>query len=310
MGPGRRETACAKAGIVAARSFPWLSCSEVVEIRAVNAAQTVLVIDEALGEPAPWAVQLSRLFSVVTTASLAGAAVLGDRLHIGVVILVLRAPHDRARTLITALRRHPRFEEVPVFVMSPEAPLVSAELVGLTEVDVVNPAEAHYDFSLQVSSAASRRSSRPAPRRPSSASAVRVSDFRSVLPPVFDSPQRLLGRFAHECGEHGQRGLQLCERLSSRDSSSHDRRRAAEELRSLLELMRADALVFQQGELSQLLGLAEQVVARLNTTTQLVVPRGVVGLLSAFAELGPNDAGFSGFDAELHRIRLQSALGR
>ena len=146
----------------------------------------MLVIDEALSEPAPWAVQLGRLFSVVTTASLAGAAVLGDRLEVAAVVLVLGGACDRARTLITALRGHPRFGEVPVFVISPEVSLLSAELLGLSEVDVVNPAQAHYNLSLQVGAAASRRSSRPAPRR--LPALARSSDFRSVLPPILKFP--------------------------------------------------------------------------------------------------------------------------
>ena len=74
--------------------------------------------------------------------------------------------------------------------------------------------------------------------------------------------------------------------------------------------MRADAMVFQQAELSQLLTLAEQVVSRLNTAAPLVVPRGVVGLLSAFGELGAVDDELAAFDTELHRIRLESALDR
>jgi hypothetical protein len=131
-----------------------------------------------------------------------------------------------------------------------------------------------------------------------------------VRAPV-EPAQRLLERFAQDCGERGQRGLALCERLSARESSALERQRAANELRSLLDSARTDAAALQQGELSRLLGLAEQIVSRLTSARgQVVIPRGVVGLLSAVADMRSGPEQLAKFDAELHRLRLEAALER
>jgi hypothetical protein len=75
--------------------------------------------------------------------------------------------------------------------------------------------------------------------------------------------------------------------------------------------VRADAIVLSQPELAGVLALAEQVVGRLNPGKgQVVVPRGVVGLLASVVELGQGVEYLTRFDAELHRIRLESALDR
>lgn len=267
----------------------------------------MLVIDEGISQPGVWMQQLRQLFAVVTAASLAGASVAIDGHELVAIVLVLDASENgRARTLVEALRRRRGFDQVPVFVISTQVSLLAAELVGLSNLDVLDPQHAQYDLSLRVGASASRMSSRPAPRR-----LARSSDIKALTSPDFDPTQRLLARFAQECSQRGQRGLSLCERLSARESSSADRQRAAEDLRNMLNLIRADASVLQQSELSQLLGLAEQVMARLNTIRgQVMVPRGVVGLLSALADLRDGPDQLRRFDAELHRIRLESALGR
>jgi hypothetical protein len=280
-----------------------------VDARIAVRERTVLVIDEGLGEPPQWGDQLRHLFVVVTTASLAGASVAIDGHDVAAVVLVLQAAAgQRARTLITALRRHRSLERAAVFVVCPEVQLLAAELVGLQEVEVLDPHNADYDLSLQVGAAASRLSSRPAPRRLSSM--PQMSAIKSLIPPALDPSQRLLVRFLQGCGERGERGLALCQRLSARETSAAERQRAADDLRSLFNSVRADAGVLQQSEVSGLLGLAEKVVARLKTQRgQIVVPRGVTGLLSAIAELRNPDQ-LAKFDAELHRIRLIGALER
>jgi hypothetical protein len=281
-----------------------------VEPRIALRERTVLVIDEGFAEPAVWVDQLRHLFVVVTTASLAGASVAIDGQEVAAVVLVLAAGGgQRSRTLITALRRHRSLERTAVFVVCHEVSLLAAELVGLADVEVLDPHHAEYDLSLQVGAAASRMSSRPAPRRLSTM--PHLGEFRSLMPPAVDPAQRLLARFAQDCGERGQRGLGLCDRLQARDTTPAERQRAADELRNLLNFIRSDAVVLQQAELSQLLGLAEQIVARLKTQRgQLLVPRGVVGLLSAVAELRSGPSQLAKFDAELHRSRLEIALGR
>lgn len=280
-----------------------------VDPRIALRERTVLVIDEGLADSHPWVDQLRHLFAVVTTASLAGASVAIEGQDVAAVVLVLQASAgQRARTLITALRRHRSLERVAVFVVCPEVQLLAAELVGLSDVEVLDPPNADYDLSLQVGAAASRLSSRPAPRRLSTM--PQIVEIKSLIPPALDPSQRLLARFLQECGERGQRGLALCQRLSARESTATERQRAADDLRSLLNFIRADAGVLQQSELSSLLGLAEQVVSRLNTVRgQMWVPRGVTGLLSAVADLRNPDQ-LAKFDAELHRIRLVSALDR
>ena len=277
--------------------------------RTALRGRTVLVIDEALSEPPLWVGQLRHIFSVVTTASLAGAAVAVDGQDIAAVVLVLSGVDRRARPLVAALRRHPSLGRAALFVVSSDAAMQAAELVGIPDVEVVDPAQAEYDLSLQVGAAASRMSSRPAPRRLSAM--PQMGDAKSLFPPLINTAQRLLERFSQDCAERGQRGLNLCERLSARDTSSSDRLRAADDLKSLLTFIRADALVLSQSELADVLGLAEQVVARLNTIKgQVVVPRGVVGLLASVVELGQGIEHLTRFDAELHRIRLESAIER
>lgn len=283
---------------------------EMSDPRPALRGRKVLVIDEALSETPAWISQLSRVYSVVTIASVAGASVAMEGQDVAAVVLVLTGGESRARQLVTALRRHRGLGRAAVFVVSNETHMLAAQLVGISDVEIVDPVQAEYDLSLQVGAAASRMSSRPAPRRLSSM--LPPAEFRaSLIPPPSDSGQRMLVRFAQECSERGQRGLILCERLSSRDTSGADRQRAAEDLRSLLNFIRADALVLSQGPLAEVLGLAEQVLARLNTARgQLVVPRGVVGLLASVVELGQGVDQLARFDAELHRIRLESAIER
>jgi hypothetical protein len=201
-------------------------------------------------------------------------------------------------------------ERAALFVVSSDLQGLSAELVGIPDVEIVDPQQAEYDLSLQVGAAASRMSSRPAPRRLSSMPLM--GDLKSlVAAPMVNTAHRMLVRFAQDCRERGQRGIALCERLSARDTSLADRQRAADDLKSLLTFIRADALVLSQSELAEVLGLAELVVTRLNTAKgQVVVPRGVVGLLAALIELGQGVEQLARFDAELHRIRLEGAIER
>jgi hypothetical protein len=279
--------------------------------RPAPRGRTVLVIDEALSDPPLWTAQLGRIYRVVTIASLAGASVAMEGQDVAAVVLVLNGSQSRARQLVTALRGHRALGRSAVFVVSDEAHMLAAQLVGISDLEIVDPAQADYDLSLQVGAAASRMSSRPAPRKLSSM-LPQAGEFRaSLIPPPFDGTQRMLVRFAQECSERGQRGLMLCERLSSRDTSAADRQRAAEDLRSLFNFIRADALVLSQGALAEVLGLAEQVLGRLHTVRgQVVVPRGVVGLLASVVELGHGVEQLARFDAELHRIRLESAMER
>jgi hypothetical protein len=274
--------------------------------------RTVLVIDESLSDDSLWIAQLRHLFSVVTIASLAGASVAIERQDVAAVVLVLTGSERRARPLVTALRRHRSLDRTALFVVSPDVPMLAAELVGIADVEIVDPAQAEYDLSLQIGAAASRMSSRPAPRRLSSM-LPQVAEIRpSLIPPVANTGLRMLARFTQDCAERGQRGLLLCERLSARDTTANERQRAAEDLKSLLTFVRADALVLAQSELAEVLGLAEQVLARLNIAKgQVVVPRGVVGLLASLVELGQGGVDQLGrFDTELHRIRLESAIER
>jgi hypothetical protein len=270
----------------------------------------VLIIDECLSDAPLWVAQLRHIFSVVTIASLAGASVAIEGQDIAAVVLVLAGAEDRARPLVAALRRHRSLERAALFVVAHDVTLLSAQLVGIPDVEVLDPGQAEYDLSLQVGAAASRMSSRPAPRRLSTLPQMGDSYAPSALPPP-NTSHRVLTRFTQECAERGQRGLGLCERLSARDTPGAERQRAGEDLKSLLTFIRADALILQQSELAEVLGLAEQVVARLHTARgQVVVPRGVVGLLASVIELGLGVEQLSRFDAELHRLRLVSAIDR
>jgi hypothetical protein len=278
--------------------------------RTALRGRTVLVIDEALSDEPLWIGQLRHIFAVTTIASLAGAPLAIEGQDVAAVVLILTGSESRARPLVSALRRHRSLERAALFVVSSDLQALSAELAGIPDVEIVDPQQAEYDLSLQVGAAASRMSSRPAPRRLSSM--PQMGDFKAMIAqPVVNTAHRMLVRFAQECGERGQRGIALCERLSARDTSAADRQRAAEDLKSLLTFIRADALVLSQSELAEVLGLAEQVVARLNTAKgQVVVPRGVVGLLASVIELGQGVDQLARFDAELHRIRLESAIDR
>jgi hypothetical protein len=278
--------------------------------RTALRGRTVLVIDESLSDAPLWIAQLRHIFSIVTIASLAGATVAIEGQDIAAVVLVLSGAEDRARPLVAALRRHRSLERSALFVVANDVALLSAQLVGIPDVEIVDPNQAEYDLSLQVGAAASRMSSRPAPRRLSTLPQMGDS-FAPSPAPATTGGHRMLTRFTQECAERGQRGLALCERLSARDTTGSERQRAAEDLKSLLTFIRADALVLQQSELAEVLGLAEQVVARLHTAKgQVVVPRGVVGLLASVIELGQGVEQLARFDVELHRIRLVSAIDR
>jgi hypothetical protein len=278
--------------------------------RTALRGRTVLVIDEALSDEPLWIGQLRHIFAVTTIASLAGAPLAIEGQDVAAVVLIMTGSESRARPLVSALRRHRSLERAALFVVSNDLEALSAELAGIPDVEIVDPQQAEYDLSLQVGAAASRMSSRPAPRRLSSM--PQMGDFKAMIaPPTVNTAHRMLVRFAQDCGERGQRGIALCERLSARDTSAVDRQRAAEDLKSLLTFIRADALVLSQRELADVLGLAEHVVARLNTAKgQVVVPRGVVGLLSSVIDLGQGVDQLARFDAELHRIRLEGAIDR
>lgn len=276
--------------------------------RTALRGRTVLVIDDSLESPV-WVGQLRHIFSVVHIASLAGAPAAIESQDIAAVVLVLESGDTLARPLVSALRRHRSLERAALFVITADVPQRITELSGIPDVEVVDPQQAEYDLSLQVGASASRMSSRPAPRKLSSM--PQTSDFKSLLPPVVNTAHRMFARFSLDCRERGPRGLGLCERLSARETTNTDRIRALEELKSLLTFIRADALALSQTELAEVVGLAEQVVARINTAKgQVVVPRGIVGLLSSISELGQGVDQLARFDAELHRIRLESAIER
>jgi hypothetical protein len=291
----------------------------------------VLVIDDSPWSQQTWLTELQASFSVVTISTLAGASVAIEGQDVAAVILVLFEPDQRPRPWISALRRHPSLERVAVFVLARDSALVAADLLGLPGVDVIDPEIADFDLCLRVGAVASRMSSRPVPRRRSESSINDTRRLESLVPkapmsepapavmlaaaptpePVSVMPEfKLHQRFARECVVRGERGLALCERLSQRAAAHTDRARAAEELVSLLSSTKGDAARLQLRELALLFGMAELVASRLNVDKgQLVVPRGVVGLLSALLDLGRVDQLLK-FDVELHRTRLSSAIER
>jgi hypothetical protein len=303
----------------------------------------VLVIDDGPWSQPPWLTQLQELFFVATISTLAGASVAIEGQEVAAVILVLDDPSQQPRTWVSALRRHPNLERTAVFVLARDSALVAADLLGLSDVDVLEPEIANFDLSLRVG--APRMSSRPVPKRlsdpagyandtrrlesllprgPASELPVAGPPLPSVLPaPIGPAPEdKRLQRFARACVEHGERGLTLCLLLSQRSAVAAERARAAEELCALFAIAKGEAALLQLRELSLLFGMSELVVSRLNVGKgQLVVPRGVVGLLSALLDLGSADSpGANGasallqrlskLDLELHRMRLSSAIDR
>lgn len=312
--------------------------------RIARSARMVLVIDDDPWAQPPWLAQLRELFFVVTISTLAGASVAIEGQEVAAVILVLDDPSQQPRTWVSALRRHPNLERTAVFVLARDSALVAADLLGLSDVDVIDPEVANFDLSLRVG--APRMSSRPVPKRLSELAAY-GSDTRrleSLVPKRPESESRLvpvapapsvqaeaiepvredkrLQRFARACVERGERGLALCQLLSQRSAAAAERARAAEELCGLFAIAKREAALAQLRELSLLFEMAELVVSRLNAGKgQLVVPRGVAGLLSALLDLGgadlPGTSGASAllqrlskFDVELHRMRLSSAIDR
>jgi hypothetical protein len=303
----------------------------------------VLVIDDGPWSQPPWLTQLQELFFVATISTLAGASVAIEGQEVAAVILVLDDPSQQPRTWVSALRRHPNLERTAVFVLTRDSALVAADLLGLSDVDVIEPEIANFDLSLRVG--APRMSSRPVPKRlsdpagygndtrrleslvprgPVSESPVAGPPAPSVLPAALGPApeEKRLQRFARACVERAERGLTLCQLLSQRSAVAAARAHAAEELCALFAIAKGEAALLQLRELSLLFGMSELVVSRLNVGKgQLVVPRGVVGLLSALLDLGSadpqgaNGAGallqrLSKLDVELHRMRLSSAIDR
>jgi hypothetical protein len=307
--------------------------------RVARSARMVLVIDDDPWSQPLWLTQLQELFSVVTISTLAGASVAIEGQEVAAVILVLDDASQQPRTWVTALRRHPSLERTAVFVLARESALVAADLLGFTDVDVIEPEVANFDLSMRVGAIAPRMSSRPVPKRgPEPGYGGDTRRLESLAPKPTDalpaltrlpSPapeprdpvleeQRLLG-FARGCAERGERGLALCELLSRRSASGVERARAAEELCALFAIAKGEAALLSLRELALLFGMAELVVSRLNVGKgQLIVPRGVVGLLSALIDLGAARASGASelqqqvakFDVELHRMRLSSAIDR
>lgn len=291
----------------------------------------VLVIDDSPWSQPTWLTELQASFSVVTISTLAGASVAIEGQEVAALVLVLSDADQRPRPWISALRRHPSLERTAVFVLARDSALVAADLLGLLGVDVIDPEIADFDLCLRVCAVASRMSPRPVLRRRSESSVNDTRRLESLVPkapvteqtpaavPVAGPGQEAFGvmpefklhqRFARECVVRGERGLSLCARLSQRAAEHGDRARAAEELLSLLSSTKGDAALLQLRELALLFGMAELVVSRLNVAKgQLVVPRGVVGLLSALLDLGRADQLLK-FDVELHRTRLSSAIER
>lgn len=313
--------------------------------RDARSARMVLVIDASPWSQPPWLTQLQELFFVVTISTLAGASVAIEGQEVTAVVLVLDDPSPQPRTWVSALRRHPNLERTAVFVLARDSALVAADLLGLVDVDVIEPEVANFDLSLRVG--APRMSSRPVPKRlsdpagygndtrrlesllprrvasesPPAAGPRAPSVASGTMEPVRD--EKRLQRFARACVERGERGLALCQLLSQRSAAAAERAGAAEELGALFALAKREAALSQLRELSLLFEMAELVVSRLNAGKgQLVVPRGVVGLLSALLDLGsadlPGPGGtsplllqrLSRFDVELHRMRLSSAIDR
>jgi hypothetical protein len=295
-----------------------------LERSSLRGTRTVLVIDEGSHDAPPWIEQLSGVYAVTTIASLVGARVAIDGRDIAAVVIVLSATTSSARPLAIALRRHPALERTPLFVIGPDVSMIAAELCGLADVNVISGDRAAFELSLQVGAMASRMSSRPAARRtslrPSTPHSLRPSE-----PSGFGGSPVLLAHFGQECAQRARKGLALCELLSRREGELLERRRAADELRALFAATRADAAALQLRELAELLAMAEQTATRLRDelrpsiaqgehTSQLggqvLVPRGVSGLLSALRELAHGGEAVLRFDIELHRTRLQQALAR
>jgi hypothetical protein len=311
--------------------------------RVARSARMVLVIDDGPRSQPPWLTQLQELFLVVTISTLAGASVAIEGQEVAAVILVLDEPSQQPRTWVSALRRHPNLERTAVFVLARDSALVAAELLGLSDVEVIEPEIANFDLSMRVG--VPRMSSRPVPKRlsdptgysndtrrlesllpkgPASESPAAGQPAPSVRPPASGpAPEdKRLQRFARACVERGERGLTLCRLLSERSAVAAERARAAEELGALFAIAKGEAALLSLRELSLLFGMSELLVSRLNAGKgQLVVPRGVVGLLSALLDLGSAElSGASGasallqrlskLDVELHRMRLSSAIER
>lgn len=265
----------------------------------------MLVIDESLRSAAPWFDQLQSTFSVVTISSLAGASVAIDGRDVAAIVIVLMDTHTPARGVAVALRRHPGLERTAIFAISRDVAMVAAELCGLSQLVVLTPEEADYELPMRVGAVASRMSSRPAPRR---APTPNPNSLRPIDAGALAARSQALARFSEDCVTRGERGLVLCTLLSRRDALPGERRRAADELSTLLASIRSDALLLQLGELGSVLALAEQAVVRLPTlSSQVVMPRGVSGLLSALRDFAWGTEAVVRFDVELHRMRLSAA---
>lgn len=276
---------------------------------SARSTRTVLVIDESLHAAARWFDQLQSTYAVVTISSLAGASIAINGREVAAIVIVLIDGYPPARNMVTALRSHSALESTAIFVVGSDVSMIGAELCGLTNFDVITPEQADYELPLRVVTAASRMSSRPAPRR---ASAPNPGSLRSSDAATIAARAQSAARFSQDSIARGERGLVLCELLSRRDGRDVDRRKAAGELSSLLATIRSEALLLQLSELASVVLLAEQAVGRLHVLSgQVVVPRGVSGLLSALRELGRGPDALLRFDVELHRTRLAAgAVGR
>ncbi len=271
--------------------------------------QLVLVLDERNSEGSKWFEELARQFQVRRVVSVIGSHRSGHESAPVAAVLHISTPEVRASALASLIRSQPGLECCPIYMLAqaPIEPLAQA-LKGLAGVEVVDVARASWTLRTRIGSGSSSWRSLPGAdfgaetRRSSSSSNPAESPVAGPSP-----HERLQKRFLVHSAERGQRALALCEELRAHNVPVERRRFLLGEIKDLLNMMKGEATMLRLRTIADLLMTAENVMARLDDSHRVQVPRGVLGLFSELSSLSGSGASLAAFDVELHQQRLSSS---
>jgi hypothetical protein len=273
-------------------------------MRGDGEKRLVLVLDEKNSETAKWFEELSRQFQVKRVVSVIGSHRSGHEAAPAAAVLCINSPEVRAGALISLIRGQPGLETCPIFMLAP-APIeaLAQALKALPSVEVVDLARASWTLRTRVGGSGSFGGGSEAPGETKrNSGAMNVVGGPSVSP-----HERLQQRFLVHSAERGQRALSLCDEMRTHTLSVERRRALLVEVKDLLNMMKGEATMLRLRAIADLLMTAETIVARLDDSQRVLVPRGVLGLFSDLATLGASGASLASFDVDLHRQRLGAA---
>jgi hypothetical protein len=264
----------------------------------------VLVLDERNSESAKWFEELSGQFQVKLVVT-----VIGTHRHLregalAAAVLHINSPETRSSALIGLIRSQPGLETCPLFMLAPAPiePLAQA-LKDLPAVEVVDLARASWTLRTRIGIGGTGYAGRDdrassEPKRPSGPMASMGSG---------GAHERLQQRFLVHSAERGQRALSLCAEMRAGNLSLERRRTLLGEVKDLLNMMKGEATMLRLRTVAEVLLVAENIVAQIDSTQRVRVPSSVLGLFSDLASLNASGASIASFDVDMHLQQLATA---